>query len=487
MTGHAVVIAGGGPTGLALAAELALAKVDVIVVERRPDQELPGSRAGGLHARTLELLDQRGVVERFLARGRVSPIAGLTASTIDIGDLPTRFGHCLALWQQETERLLAAWVDELGAPILRGRDVTGFTPDEHGVDVALSDGGALRARWLVGCDGGRSRIRKQAGISFPGWDASTSWLIAEASVTGEPPLGIRRGARGINALAPLDGGRVRMVLVEPEVRTGDAPTVDELRAALVDVHGTDLGVHDVTWLSRFGDATRQAAAYRSGRVLLAGDAAHVHSPAGGQGLNLGIHDAMNLGWKLAQVVHGTSPASLLDTYQAERHPVTARALRATMAATALNRGDARTDALRDTIGELLAHDDGRRRWGAMIAGLDVHLDLGPGHPLLGRRMPDLDLRTSDGPRRVFALLHAARPVLLDLGPPGALDVSPWSDRVRHVEARPEGAWELPIVGGVDAPAAVLIRPDGHVAWVGDGTDRGLRDALERWFGPPRPR
>ena len=241
MTSHAVVIAGGGPTGLMLAAELALGRVDVVVVERRPTQELAGSRAGGLHARTLELLDQRGVVDRFLARGQVSPIAGLAAMTLDIGDLPTRYGHCLALWQAETERLLAGWVTELGVPILRGREVSSFAQDEAGVDVALSDGGALRAQYLVGCDGGRSRIRKQAGIEFPGWDASTSYLIAEARMAGEPAWGIRRGARGINALAKLDGGaRVRMVLVEPEVRAGETPTEGELRDALVAVHGLSL-------------------------------------------------------------------------------------------------------------------------------------------------------------------------------------------------------------------------------------------------------
>ena len=231
--------------------------------------------------------------------------------------------------------------------------------------------------------------------------------------------------------------------------------------------------------------TRQAASYRAGRVLLAGDAAHVHSPAGGRGLNTGVQDAVNLGWKLAQVVAGTSPESLLDTYHAERHPVGARVLRNTMAQTAIHRGGDRIEALRDTMSELLSMDEPRRHLAGMMSGLDIHYDLGEGHPLLGRRMPDLDLVTADGPLRAFTLLHDARPVLLDLGGvPGALDIAPWADRVRLIEAEYAGVWELPVLGAVTAPAAVLIRPDGHVAWTGDGTDRGLSDALTAWFGPP---
>jgi hypothetical protein len=229
--------------------------------------------------------------------------------------------------------------------------------------------------------------------------------------------------------------------------------------------------------------TRQAASYRNRRVLLAGDAAHVHSPTGGQGLNIGVQDAVNLGWKLAQVVSGTSPESLLDTYDAERHPVGARVLRTTMAQTALSRGDARMEAVRETISELLRMDEPRKRYAAMMSGLDVHYDLGEGHPLLGRRMPDLELVTETGPQRVFTLLHKARPVLLNLGKPGAIDIAPWAERVRQIAARYAGVWELPVFGAVSAPAAVLVRPDGHVAWVGDGTDHGLRHALTTWFGP----
>ena len=363
--------------------------------------------------------------------------------------------------------------------------MTGFAQDDTGVDVELSDGGSLRAKYLVGCDGGRSLIRKKAGIDFPGWDPSVSYLIAEVEMAEEPAWGIRLGEKGINALGKLeDGKRVRVVLIEPHVRQGDEPTLDDLREALIAVYGTDFGVHNVTWLSRFTDMARQAASYRERRVLLAGDAAHVHSPAGGQGLNIGVQDAVNLGWKLAQVVKGTSPESLLDTYQAERHPIGARVLKNTMAQTALMRGDERTKALHETMSELLKMDEPRKRYAAMMSGLDIHYDLGEGHPLLGRRMPDLDLVTESGPRRVFTLLHDARPVLLNLGEPGALDIAPWADRVQRVDARYAGAWELPVLGAVAAPTAVLIRPDGHVAWVGDGTDQGLRDALTTWFGPP---
>lgn len=482
---HAVVIAGGGPTGLMLAAELALARVDVAIVERRENQDLAGSRAGGLHARTIEVLDQRGIAERFLAQGQVGQVAGFSFIPLDISDFPTRHNYGLALWQNRIEQIMADWVSELPVKFHRGREVTGFAQDDTGVDVELEGGASLRAKYLVGCDGGRSLIRKEAGIDFPGWDASTSYLIAEVEMAEEPAWGIRRGEKGVNALGKLeDGRRCRVVLVEPHVGTGDEPTLGDLRDALIAVYGTDFGVRNPSWISRFTDMARQAASYRARRVLLAGDAAHVHSPAGGQGLNIGVQDAVNLGWKLAQVVKGRSPESLLDTYHAERHPIGARVLRLTMAQTALGRGDDATEALRETMTELLRMDEPRKRYAAMMSGLDVHYDLGEGPPLLGRRMPDLELVTETGPQRLFTLLHDARPVLLNLGEPGAFDITPWADRVRRIDARYAGVWELPVLGAVSAPTAVLIRPDGHVAWASDGTEHGLRDALTTWFGPP---
>ena len=479
---HAVVIAGAGPTGLMLAGELALAGVDVAIVERRVDQQLVGTRARGLHSRSLEVLDQRGLADRFIAQGRTAPRAQFGGMLLDIGDLPTRHGVVLALEQQHVERLLADWIARLRVPVLRGREMTGLAQDDDGVDIHLAAGGPLRARYLVGCDGGRSLVRKAAGIGFPGWDATTSSLIAEAAMADEPPWGIRRDAIGLHAINRIAGSdRVQVMVAEQRVDARGEPTLRDLSDALVAAYGSDFGVHLPSSISRFGDTTRQAATYRDRRVLLAGDAAHVHAPDGGQGLNLGLQDAVNLGWKLAQVIRGTSPDRLLDTYHAERHPVGARVLRKTMALVALRRPDDRSVALRDAFAELLSTDDARRRFAATMCGLDIRYDLGDGHPLLGRRMPDRDLVTAGGPSRVFELLHAARPVLLNFGPPGSLDIA---GRVRQVDATSAGPWDLPSIGTVDAPGAVLIRPDGHVGWVGGPDRHGLDDALATWCGAP---
>ncbi len=496
MTEHGVVIAGGGPTGLMLAGELALAGADVAIVERRHSQELVGSRAGGLHARTIEIFDQRGIAERFLAQGQVAQVAGFAWVRLDISDFPTRHNYGLALWQNHIERILAAWVEELAVPIYRGCEVTGFAQDDTGVDVTLSGGRSLRAEYLVGCDGGRSVIRKAAGIEFAGWEATTSSLIAEVETTEKPELGVRRDARGVHGFSRLeyairdgtviykDEGPVRVILAEPEIVHGADPTLTDLRQALVAVYGTDYGIHSPIWISRFTDMARQAVSYRNRRVLLAGDAAHVHPPVGGQGLNIGVQDAVNLGWKLARVVKKTSPDSLLDTYHAERHPIAARVLRSTMAQVALLRTDDRTEALREIVAELLGSAEPRRRLAAEMSGLGVRYDLGEGHPLLGRRIPDLDLDTGGGARRLFTLMHQARPVLLNLGGSRRMDITRWTG-VQAIDARYDGPWELPAIGPVAAPAAVLVRPDGYVAWVGDATDTGLADALTTWFGPPK--
>ena len=312
-------------------------------------------------------------------------------------------------------------------------------------------------------------------------------MIAEVEMDEEPEIGVRPEGGGIGPVNRVEGGGpYGVVLREQQVDHTSEPTLQDLREALVVAYGTDFGVHSPSWISRFTDMTRQAASYREGRVLLAGDAAHVHPPQGGQGLNIGVQDAVNLGWKLAQVVNRTSPDSLLDTYHAERHPVGARVLRYTMAQVALSTPDDRHQALRDTMTELLSMDEPRRRTAGMLSGLDIHYDLGEGHPLLGRRMPDLDLQTADGPTRVFTLLHDARPVLLNLGAPGGFDIAPWAHRVRLVDATHDGVWELPVLGEVAAPAAVLIRPDGYVAWAGDLTDPALPRALSTWFGAATP-
>ena len=482
MREHAVVIAGGGPTGLMLAGELALADIDVAIIERRASQDLVGSRAGGLHARTLEVFDQRGIADRFVSEGKRHPVVHVHPTPLDLTDFPTRHNYTLALWQNHIERILAGWVGELGVPIYRQREVTGFAQHDTGVDITLSDGPSLRVQYLVGCDGGRSLIRKTAGIAFPGSDPTTSWLIAEAQMSKEPPLGFHHDAAGIHGIGKVEDGRgMRLVLTERQLETAE-PGLSDVRAALIAIYGNDFGIHSPTWISRFTDTARQAGAYRDRRVLLAGDAAHVHAPMGGQGLNIGVQDAVNLGWKLAQVVTGTSPDGLLDSYHAERHPIGARVLRNTMAQVALRRTDDRSKALDEFVGELLRMDEPRKSFAGVTSGLDIRYGLGDGHPLLGRRMPDLDLVLRDGEVRVFALMHEARPLLINFGDSGAIDSTGWPDWIQRIDATYNDAWELPVLGTVSAPSAVLVRPDGYVAWVGDRSDAGLTEALTKWFG-----
>jgi 2-polyprenyl-6-methoxyphenol hydroxylase-like FAD-dependent oxidoreductase len=484
MDAHAVVIAGGGPTGMMLAGELALAGVDVALVERRADQKLAGRRAGGFHARTIEVLDQRGIADRFLSQGKAMQITGFNRVPLDMSDFPTRHPYGLALTQNHIERILAEWVGELGVTVYREREVTGFTQDEAGVGVGLAGGPPLRAQYLVGCDGGRSLVRKSAGIGFPGWDPTTSWIIAEVDLT-EPKLGFHQDALGLtHAIGRVEeSGQAGVVLMERQVGATGEPTMRDLSEALIAAYGTDFGARNLTWISRFTDMARQAEAYRDRRVLLAGDAAHVHAPVGGQGLNIGVQDAVNLGWKLAQVVKGASPPTLLDTYHSERHPVAARVLRTTLAQTALRRADGGTRALSDKISEWLRLEGMRKTMAGEMSGLDIHYDLGGGHPLLGRRMPDLDVEMDGGTIRVFSLLHRARAALLNFGEAGAIDAGTWAERVRVADVRYDGPWELPVLGIVPAPGAVLIRPDGYVAWTGERGRTGLAEALTKWFGP----
>lgn len=483
---HDVVIVGAGPTGLMLAAELAIAGIDAVIIERRPDQHVDGSRAGGLLSRSLEVLDQRGVVDRFLDAGYTVPAHGFAGIPLDVSDLPTRHNYVLALRQSEFEPILADWVvGDLGVPIERSCEVVGLVQDVDGVEIAVADGRSLRAQYLVGCDGGRSLVRNAAGITFAGSDPTRSWIVAEVDTGDEPESGIRYDRAGLHGLSRVaDAGPVRLVLTERSLRTGE-PTVDELREALVAVYGTDFGLHTVHWISRFTDATRQAVTYRDRRVILAGDAAHIHPPHGGQGLNTGLQDAVNLGWKLANVVHGLCPDTLLESYQHERHPVAARVLHNTMAQVALTSGGDRHQALRDTVTDLLGVDEARKPIVAMLSGLDIRYDLdqsGDAHPLVGRRMPDLDLDTAHGPTRVFDLLHDARSVLVNFGDSCLVDLPPGDRRVRLVDPTHYGPWELPILGAVDAPPAVLIRPDGHVAWTGDPSDPRLLQALATCAG-----
>lgn len=491
-----VVIAGGGPTGLMLACELRLAGADVTVVERLAERT-GESRAGGMHSRTLEVLDQRGVLERFLAAGELQPVGHFSGLALDFDGFESRHPYPLMVLQDVVEELLEEWATELGVHVRRSAEVSGISQDATGVTVELRTVGTapatLRARYLVGCDGGRSTVRKLSGIDFPGTEATMTALIGDVELPELPEdyIWVRRCAGGDYSVIAFEPGWYRVITSEYDrVADRDEPaTFDHLRESLVRLAGTDYGMRNPRWVSRFSDAARQAARYREGRVLLAGDAAHIHFPAGGQGLNMGVQDAVNLGWKLASVVRGQAPESLLDSYHAERHPVAERVLHNTRAQAALARPGAQTDALRDVFTSLIVFDDVNRYLAGMITGLDIRYPVEGRHPLLGRRVPDADLKASNGATRVYELLHTARPVLLDLSGSSELAaaIEGWADRVDLVEARSEeDSWPVPGIDEVDAPAALLIRPDGHVAWVsaaGRTPDTAaLRTALTTWFG-----
>ncbi|MEW2501126.1 rifampin monooxygenase [Amycolatopsis sp. NPDC047767] len=467
-----VLIAGGGPTGVMLAAELRLQGVDVVVLERdaEPSKIVRGL---GLHTRSLEVLDQRGLLERFLEVGTTYPIGGFAGIAKPIPpNLDTAFPHTLGVPQTVVERLLREHAIEVGADLRYGHEVVGLSQDDEGVTAELADGSQLRARYLVGCDGGRSTVRKLLGIEFAGDPSRQEWLLGEVELQAPADevlavmTEVRKTQLGFGA-GPLETGGYRLVTPALEVAEDRTrpPTLEELREATRATAGTDFGMHSPHWLSRFGDATRLAERYRSGRVLLAGDAAHIHPPMGGQGLNLGIQDAFNLGWKLAAAVHGWAPADLLDTYETERHPVAASVLNNTRAQAELMSLDPGPQAVRRLVSELMDFEEVRRFLIEKVTAIGIRYDFGAGPELLGRRLRNVNLKR--GP--LYTQMRAGRGLLLDQT--GALSVAGWADRVDHV---------VDVSEELDAPA-VLLRPDGHVVWLGDDQQE-LADRLSRWFG-----
>ncbi|WP_414939036.1 rifampin monooxygenase [Amycolatopsis sp. cmx-11-51] len=467
-----VIIAGGGPTGMMLGAELRLHGVRVVVLEREPEPTKV-VRSLGLHARSIEVMDQRGMLERFLEHGKQAPITGYFAGIVKpASSLDSAHAYVLGIPQTITDRLLIEHAAEAGVEIRRAREVTGLRQDEDGVEVELADGTRLRSRYLVGCDGGRSTVRKLLGVDFPGEPTTVETLLGEMELTADPETvvavmtEVRKTQLRFGA-GPIGDGVYRVVVPADGVSEDPRvpPSFDEVKRQLVATAGTDFGAHSPRWLSRFGDATRLAERYRVGRVFLAGDAAHVHPPVGGQGLNLGIQDAFNLGWKLAATVDGWAPDDLLDTYHSERHPVADGVLNNTRAQMLLMSLDPGAQAVRRLLSELMDFEEVNRYLTEKIIATGIHYDFGDGHELLGRRMRDLELEQG----HLYGLMHGGRGLLLDRT--GRLSVRDWGDRVDHV---------VDVGKELDVPA-VLLRPDGHVAWAGEDQQE-LLGALRRWFG-----
>ena len=469
-----VIIAGCGPTGAMLAAELRLHNVRVLVLEKETE---PTSfvRVVGLHIRSIELMEMRGLLNRIREHARQRPAGGFFAAINKPAPqgLNSAHAYLLGIPQPIIVRLLEEHAPQLGARIRRGSAVTGFEQDDEGVTVELANGERLRSRYLVGCDGGRSTVRKLLGVAFPGEPSRTETLMGEMEV-GVPQEEIAARVAQVAEtnkrfwLRPFGKEAYSVVVPAEGVRDrAEPPTLDEFKQQLIAVAGTDFGVHSPRWLSRFGDATRLAERYRVGRVLLAGDAAHIHPPTGGQGLNLGIQDAFNLGWKLAAQIRGWAPETLLDTYQAERHPVAEDVLDNTRAQMELQSTEPGPQAVRRLLTELMDLEEVNRRLIEKITAIDIRYDFGAGPDLLGRRLPDIEVKQGN----LYGLLHRGRGLLLDRTE--RLTVGGWSDRVDYVADS---------TAVLDVPC-VLLRPDGHVAWTGDD-QRDLDEHLTRWFGKP---
>lgn len=490
-----VIIAGGGPTGVMLAAELRLHGVGVVVLESSAE---PGEHARGLglHVRSIEILDQRGLLDQFLEFGKKYPVGG-SFGGIPLGApmLDSAHSYILGIPQNVTERLLTGRALALGAEIRRGRRVIGLVQDDEAVTVDLAGGEQLRARFLIGCDGGRSTVRKLLGVGFPGEPSRIDRLLVEVGIDASPEA-LAAVAAGVPTTqlafgpAPCHPEAFRFVLRAPDVPDDHGspaapPTFEEFRQRLLDLAGTDLGVHSPRWLTRFGDATRLADRYRVGRVLLAGDAAHIHPPLGGQGLNLGIQDAVNLGWKLAAEVRGEAPPALLDSYQSERRPVAAGVLITTRAQTQLMEPGPGPRALRELVAELTQLPAVARHLVEKITAIDIRYDLGDPHPPVGRRLRDAHFEqqpTGIDARHLYGLMHRCRGLLLDRT--GSLSVAGWADRVDYlaVDGSAVGSAAEFLGGRADLPA-VLVRPDGYVAWAGEDQQE-LSGRLTRWFGQP---
>ncbi|TSD45312.1 rifampin monooxygenase Iri [Rhodococcus sp. KBS0724] len=470
-----VIVVGAGPTGLMLAGELRLQGVDVVVLDK-DEEPAPFVRALGIHVRTIEIMDQRGLLDRFLAHGRKYPLGGFFAGISKPAPsyLDTEHGYVLGIPQPEIDRILAEHATEVGADIRRGKGVVAVRQDDDGVTAELSDGTTLHARYLVGCDGGRSTVRKLIDVGFPGQPSSADTLIGEMDVTmpADELTAVVTEIRETHkrfGIGPAGNGTFRVVVPAADVADGRAvpTTLDDIKQQLRVIAGTDFGVHSPRWLSRFGDATRLADHYHRGRVFLAGDAAHIHPPMGGQGLNLGVQDAFNLGWKLAAEIQGWAPEGLLDTYESERRPVAADVLDNTRAQAELISTEAGPQAVRRLISELMNFDDVNRYLTEKITAISIRYDVGGDHDLLGRRLRNIALTSGN----LYDLMHSGRGLLLDQG--GQLSVDGWSDRVDHI---------VDTSAEFDSPA-VLLRPDGHIVWVGEMQSE-LYTRLTRWFGHP---